>query len=61
MRGATHRRDAVNRAGYPDETGHVERDSVRVFWERYGDGEPAVLLLAPWTIIHSRCWKAQIP
>jgi pimeloyl-ACP methyl ester carboxylesterase/predicted glycosyltransferase len=49
------------RARYPDETGYIERDGVRVFWERYGDGEPAVLLLPTWSIIHSRFWKAQIP
>src|ERR671939_1471326 len=49
------------RARYPDETGYVERDGVRVFWERYGDGDPAVLFLPTWSIIHSRCWKAQIP
>ncbi len=51
----------MNRARYPDETGYIERDGVRVFWERYGDGEPAVLLVPPWSIVHSRCWKAQIP
>jgi pimeloyl-ACP methyl ester carboxylesterase len=51
----------VNRARYPDETGYVDRDGVRVFWERYGDCDPTVLLLPTWTIIHSRCWKAQIP
>jgi pimeloyl-ACP methyl ester carboxylesterase len=49
------------RARYPDETGYVERDGVRVFWERYGEGEPTVLLLPTWSIIHSRFWKAQIP
>ena len=49
------------RARYPDETGYVERDGVSVFWERYGDGEPTVLFLPTWSIIHSRCWKAQIP
>ncbi len=49
------------RARYPDETGYVERDGVRVFWERYGDGEPTILFLPTWTLIHSRCWKAQIP
>ena len=48
------------RARYPDETGYIERDGVRVFWERYGDGEPTILLLPTWTILHSRCWKAQI-
>jgi pimeloyl-ACP methyl ester carboxylesterase/predicted glycosyltransferase len=49
------------RARYPDATGHVERGGVRVFWERYGDGTPAFLLLPTWEIVHSRCWKAQIP
>jgi pimeloyl-ACP methyl ester carboxylesterase len=49
------------RARYPDEEGRVERDGVRVPWERYGDGEPTLLLLPAWSIIHSRQWKAQIP
>jgi pimeloyl-ACP methyl ester carboxylesterase len=49
------------RAALPDDRGYVERDGVRVFWERYGDGEPTILFLPTWTIIHSRCWKAQIP
>jgi len=48
------------RARYPDEEGFVERDGVRIFWERYGDGEPTLLLMPPWSIVHSR-WKAQIP
>ena len=30
------------RARYPDEEGYAERDGVRIFWERYGDGEPTV-------------------
>jgi len=49
------------RARYPDREGHVERDGVRVFYEVYGSGEPTVLLLPTWSIIHSRHWKAQIP
>ncbi len=49
------------RARYPDETGYVDRDGVKVFWERYGAGEPTVLLLPTWSIVHSRSWKAQIP
>jgi pimeloyl-ACP methyl ester carboxylesterase/predicted glycosyltransferase len=49
------------RARYPDQTGYVERDGVRVFWERYGNGEPTILFLPTWSVIHSRCWKAQIP
>ena len=49
------------RARYPDEEGFVERGGVRIFWERYGEGEPAILLLPTWSIIHSRCWKMQVP
>jgi pimeloyl-ACP methyl ester carboxylesterase len=49
-----------SRARHPDEEGYVERDGVRVFWERYGDGAPTVLLLPAWSIIHSRQWKAQV-
>jgi pimeloyl-ACP methyl ester carboxylesterase len=50
-----------HRARYPDATGFVERDGVRVFYEVYGSGEPTVLLLPTWSIIHSRLWKLQIP
>jgi len=49
------------RARYPDETDYVERDGVRIFYEIYGSGEPTVLLLPTWSIIHSRHWKMQIP
>jgi len=49
------------RARYPDEEGFVERDGVRVFWERYGTGEPVVLLPPTWEIVHFRSWKSQIP
>jgi pimeloyl-ACP methyl ester carboxylesterase/predicted glycosyltransferase len=49
------------RAMYPDESGYVERDGVRIYWEVYGTGEPTVLLLPTWSIIHSRHWKMQIP
>jgi pimeloyl-ACP methyl ester carboxylesterase len=49
------------RARYPDETGFVERDGVRSFYEVYGEGDPTVLLVPTWSIIHSRVWKGQIP
>ncbi len=49
------------RARYPDEEGYVERDGVRIFYEVYGSGEPTILLLPTWALIHSRHWKAQIP
>ena len=49
------------RARYPDESGYVERDGVRIFYEVYGSGEPTVFLLPTWSIVHSRHWKMQIP
>ena len=49
------------RARYPDESGFAEREGVRLHYEVYGAGEPTVLLLPTWSIIHSRHWKMQIP
>jgi pimeloyl-ACP methyl ester carboxylesterase/predicted glycosyltransferase len=49
------------RARYPDVEGYVERDGVKVFYELYGHGEPTVLLLPTWSLLHSRHWKMQIP
>ena len=49
------------RARYPDESGYVERDGVKLYYEVYGSGEPTVFLLPTWSIIHSRHWKMQIP
>lgn len=50
-----------SRARYPDAEGFLERDGVRVFWESYGTGEPAILLLPTWMLVHSRHWKMQVP
>jgi pimeloyl-ACP methyl ester carboxylesterase len=50
-----------SRARYPDKEGYVEHDGVRVFYEVYGSGEPTILLLPTWALIHSRHWKLQIP
>jgi len=50
-----------SRARYPDSTGYIQRDGVRVYYEVYGSGEPTVLLLPTWSIVHSRHWKMQIP
>jgi pimeloyl-ACP methyl ester carboxylesterase/predicted glycosyltransferase len=50
-----------SRARYPDSSGYVERDNVRLYYEVYGSGEPTVFLLPTWSIIHSRHWKMQIP
>jgi pimeloyl-ACP methyl ester carboxylesterase/predicted glycosyltransferase len=45
----------------PDRSGHVDRGGIRIFYEVFGDGAPTLLLLPPWSIVHSRAWKAQIP
>jgi pimeloyl-ACP methyl ester carboxylesterase/predicted glycosyltransferase len=55
------RPDEQTRARYPDEEGYVERNGVRVFWERYGAGERTILFPPTWEVVHSRCWKLQIP
>ena len=49
------------RAREPDVTGFVERDGGRVFWEAYGAGDPPIVFVPPWQIVHSRTWKAQVP
>ena len=49
------------RACQPVADGYVERDGVKVHYELFGDGEPTVLLLPTWSILHSRHWKMQIP
>jgi len=59
--GAPHRPREPSRARYPDEQGYIARDGVRVFWERYGNGSPTILLMPTWSVFHSRHWKLQIP
>jgi alpha/beta hydrolase fold len=49
------------RACQPVADGYVERDGVKVHDELFGAGEPTVLLLPTWSIVHSRLWKMQIP
>lgn len=50
-----------SRARYPDSSGYLKRDGVRLYYEVYGSGEPTVFLLPTWSIIHSRHWRMQIP
>jgi pimeloyl-ACP methyl ester carboxylesterase len=50
-----------SRARYPDATGFAERAGGRVAWEAYGSGDPPIVFVPPWQIVHSRVWKAQIP
>ena len=45
------------RAREPDETGVVDG----IYWERFGDGDPTILFVPPWAIVHSRVWKMQVP
>ena len=49
------------RAREPDQDGYVERDGVKIAYEVFGTGEPTVLLMPTWSIIHSRFWKLQVP
>lgn len=49
------------RAREPDRTGHVERDGVTLYYEVYGSGQQSMVFLPPWSIVHSRVYKAQLP
>jgi hypothetical protein len=49
------------RARTPDHDGYVEREGVKVFYEVFGHGEPTILLMPAWSVVHSRCWKMQVP
>lgn len=49
------------RARYPDYEGIAERDGGRIGYEVYGTGDPPIMFVPPWIIVHSRIWKAQIP
>jgi pimeloyl-ACP methyl ester carboxylesterase/predicted glycosyltransferase len=49
------------RARYPDDSGYLKRDGIRLYYEVYGSGEQTVFLLPTWSIVHSRHWKMQIP
>lgn len=50
-----------SRSRYPDREGFVERDGVRIFYEVYGSGDPTLLFLPAWSVVHSRIWKGQVP
>jgi len=51
----------VTRARLPDGEGFVDRDGVRIAWETFGAGEPTILFVPTWSIVHSRVWKLQVP
>jgi hypothetical protein len=39
-----------SRARYPDSSGYIKRDGVRLYYEVYGSGEPTVFLLPTWPL-----------
>ena len=49
------------RARYPDAEGFVDRGGVKIGYEVFGGGEPAVVFAPVNPIVHSRVWKAQVP
>src|ERR1700750_3439643 len=49
------------RARYPDTEGFVERDGVKVGYEVFGSGEPALVFAPTDPLVHSRAWKGQVP
>ena len=49
------------RAKLPAKQGFVERDGVKLHYEIYGDGPETMLFVPPWSIAHSRVYKAQLP
>jgi pimeloyl-ACP methyl ester carboxylesterase/predicted glycosyltransferase len=49
------------RAKLPSKSGFVDRDGVKIYYEIYGDGPETMVFLPPWTIVHSRVYKAQLP
>ena len=57
----TSARREQTRAREPDASGFVTRDGVRTHYEVHGSGEPTVVLLPTWSIVHARHWKMQVP
>jgi len=49
------------RAKLPSKDGFIERDGVKLYWEIYGEGPQTIVFLPPWSIVHSRVYKAQLP
>ncbi len=49
------------RAKLPDQDGFVERGGVKIHYEVYGQGPQTMVFLPPWSIVHSRVYKAQLP
>src|SRR5215472_8834600 len=54
-------RGGTMRVRYPDAQGFVDRGGVRVGYEVFGEGEPAVVFAPVNPYVHSHVWKAQVP
>ena len=55
------RRSSAAARPLPDRPASSSATACGVSTSVYGDGDPTILLLPTWSIIHSRQWKAQIP
>jgi pimeloyl-ACP methyl ester carboxylesterase/predicted glycosyltransferase len=49
------------RARYPDVEDFIERDGVKVGYEVFGAGDPAIVFTPIDGMVDSRAWKAQVP
>jgi len=49
------------RAKLPDREDFVSRNGVKLHFEVYGNGPETILFVPPWSIVHSRVYKAQVP
>ena len=49
------------RAKLPVSEGFVERGGVKLHYEVYGQGPETIVFVPPWSIVHSRVYKAQLP
>lgn len=48
------------RAKMPVKEGFVDCDGVKIHYEIYGDGPETIIFVPPWSIVHSRVYKAQL-
>lgn len=49
------------RAKLPHTEGNIDRDGIKIHYEIYGQGDHTILFIPTWSLVHSRCYKAQIP
>ena len=49
------------KARLPDQSGTIRCDGVAVHYDVFGSGDRTIFFVPPWSIVHARVWKAQIP